>query len=223
MKLKLSLIAFLLFSTAAGAQTENEAKPAHQIGVNATFFVKQFLSFNDLIVPNNPYNLTYKYIEDKQGWRVGLGGNNATQKSNPNNGQSISNSKSLSIATRLGYEWQKPLDNRWLAYYGADVTYSYTKNRTTSRIPTGGFPQTTEEILVSNESFAVGGGPVLGIEFKLSKRISFNAETSLYFAYSEFRRNDINAFFIGSKQTDFSARTSTAITLPTSLFFIISI
>lgn len=223
MKLKLIVISFLLLSQAAFAQTDDDLKPEHQIGVNATLFIKQFLSFNDNVFNSSPYSLTYKYIDQNEGWRIGLGGSNTSSKSNPNNGTNITTNNGLNINVRLGYEWQKKLDKRWLMYYGLDGIYSYSKFRSTSSIQSGGFPPKTEEVISSTEGFGFGGGPVLGMEFKISKRISLNAETAAYFNYGETRRRDKNTFFIGFERNEFTANTSLFINLPTAIFFIITI
>ncbi|MDL5049007.1 hypothetical protein QQ054_23625 [Oscillatoria amoena NRMC-F 0135] len=223
MKLKLIVISFLLLSQAAFAQTDDELKPEHQIGVNATLFIKQFLSFNNTIAGSSPFLVTYKYIESNQGWRIGVGGSNATTKNNSNTIFGASSNSSLLIDTRLGYEWQKGLDKRWLLYYGVDAVYSYSKFRFTTNALGGGFPQKIEEVISSNEGFSAGGGPILGVEFKISKRIRLNAETTAYATYSETRRREINTQFIGFERNDYSASSRMFITVPTSIFFIINI
>ncbi|MGV3598336.1 MAG: outer membrane beta-barrel protein [Bacteroidota bacterium] len=223
MKLKLIVISFLLLSQAAFAQTDDDLKPEHQIGVNATLFIKQFLSFNDNVFNSSPYSLTYKYIDQNEGWRIGLGGSNTSSKSNPNNGTNITSNTNINIDARLGYEWQKKLDKRWLMYYGLDGIYSYSKFRSTSSIQSGGFPPKTEEVISSTEDFGFGGGPILGMEFKINKRISLNAETAAYFNYRETRIRDINTAFVGFQRNEFTANTSLFINLPTAIFFIITI
>jgi hypothetical protein len=223
MKLKLILIAFILCTTATIAQTEDEAKPAHQIGVNASLFIKQFLSFNETSTTLSPYMLTYKYIEDNQGWRIGAGAFNTNTKTNTNSLSGLTSNTTLTIDTRLGYEWQKGLDKRWLVYYGVDGTYSYSKTRSTNTVQTGAFPPKTEEMISSSESFTIGGGPVLGMEFKINKRISLNTETTAYFSYNETRRREVNTFFIGFERNDYTAFSRVLVSLPTSIFFIITI
>lgn len=223
MRVKLALIAFLMISVPAIAQTDQEQKPTHQIGVNATLFIKQFLSFNNTIGGGSPYLLTYKYIEGNQGWRIGFGGSNAKTKNNTNSITGLNSNSSLTIDTRLGYEWQKGLDKHWLLYYGVDAVYSYSKLHFKNTTLGGGFPQKQEDVISSTESFSAGGGPILGVEFKINKRISLNAETTGYVTYSESRRREINTQFIGFDRNEYSASSRVFITIPTSIFFIINI
>lgn len=223
MRVKLALIAFLIISAQAIAQTDEEQKPTHQIGVNASLFIKQFLSFNNTIAGISPHLVTYKYIEDNQGWRIGLGGNNTKTKNNTNSPTGLSSNSNMTIDTRLGYEWQKGLDKHWLLYFGVDAVYSYSKSRFTSSVLGGGFPQKQEEMISSIEGFSAGGGPILGVEFKINKRISLNAETTAYVTYGENRRREINTQFIGFERNEYSALSRVLVTVPTSIFFIINI
>lgn len=193
----------------------------HQIGLNATEFIKQFLILNNNNLPNNsPYLVTYKYLTNGKGLRTGLGATMTNSNRNPNNGTSSISTQGLSINFRIGYEKQYSISKRWQYYVGFDVLYDYSLSRTKTA-SVSGFPPQTTEISSGTESFGVAGGPVLGVQFMLGKRISFNAETNAYYRYSETRISQNNPQFPQFSTNDFTSRNTLGITIPTNLFFII--
>ena len=193
----------------------------HQLGLNGTEFIKQFLILNNNNLPNNsPYLLTYKYITDGVGLRTGLGGTMTNSSRNPNNGTPSISTQGMTINFRIGFESQYTLGKRWLYYVGFDAFYDYSLSRTKTS-STSGFPPKTTEITSGTESFGVGAGPVLGIQFMLGKRISFNAESNAYYRYSENRVSQTNPQFPQFSTNEFTSRNALGITIPTNLFFII--
>lgn len=223
MKKALLTTILFVFCIAAFAQNDEPTETTYknQIGVNATTFIKQFLSLgNNVFASNSPYVVTYKHINNNKGLRAGAGVVFSEFKQNPNNGSTLTSNKTMNIDLRLGYEWQHSLGKRWGYYFGVDGLYSYDLSRTiTSSV--SGFPPQTTEIVTDVESFGMGAGPVLGVEFKLSKRISFNAETTAYYTYTERRRRQTNPNFPNFNTNEFSATNNLNIIIPTSLFFVL--
>lgn len=223
MKKLLSIFAALLFCVAAFAQENetNSSEPSNQLSLNVTSFISNYLTFNpNGIVSNSPYIITYKHLVDGAGLRLGLGGNLSSTSQNPNNGQTLSKTNTMDIDVRLGFEMQERLNKRWLFYYGADVRYAYDLTRTTSS-SVGGFPPQQQDISSETEAFTAGAGPVLGIEFKLGKRISINTETTAYANYRERRRRITNPNFGAFNTNEFNAIRNFNIIIPTSVFFVL--
>lgn len=223
MRKLLSTLAALLFFVAAFAQGNetNSAEYKNQLSLNVTSFISNYLTFNNnAIVSNSPYILTYKHLKNGSGVRVGVGAVLSSSSRNPNNGQTLTKSNTTNINVRLGFEQQEKLSNRWLFYYGGDVRYGYDLDRTVAS-SVGGFPPQQQDVTSETESFIAGLGPVLGIEFKLGKRISINTETTAYFNYGESRRRITNPNFGNFNTNEFSAARGFNIIIPTSIFFVL--
>jgi hypothetical protein len=235
MKKKLAAIAILCLPVFVFGQNNSAAKQdnpqiseppqrTHQIGVNATRLIKELFSFNNnQLSTTNPYIITYKNIMGKGAFRFGVGGISSKVKTNPNNGQALSTSINKSVNLRVGYELRRYLSKNWRCYYGLDAVYNYNLSRFSSQTPPSGFPPTSKDISNNSENFSAGGGGVLGFEFFISSRVSFNVETQAYFLYGEDRSQEKNFFFTGSNSSSFSSVNSFQVVLPTALFFVVSL
>lgn len=215
------IFALLAIFSVLPAFSQDEPTNPHQLGINATLFIKQFLAFNNnTLATNNPYLVTYKHINNARGLRAGVGFSYSGSSSNPNSGSPLTTTSNMTVNARLGYEWQKNLSKHWLLYYGADVTYDYLLSRVKAA-STSGFPPQQVEVTTENENYGFGAGPVLGIEFRLGKSISFNAEANCYYKYTEMRRRESNSQFPTFSVNQFTARNSIDLIVPTSLFFVL--
>ena len=98
-------------------EAEAPAKYTSQIGVNTTFFFKQFLNFSqNNTIAVSPYVLTYKLISPKNhAFRMGVGGtfSNKTETFD-NTGQLPRETNAYSLDFSAGYEYRMPLSDRWL-------------------------------------------------------------------------------------------------------------
>lgn len=217
----LSLLLVCFVSIHAQGNEEPDKVYNHQLSLNATNFISNYLTFNNnAIVSNSPYIVAYKYLENGKGLRAGVGVNFANTKQNPNNGQTSVKTNTMGLDLRLGYESQFNLSKHWLFYLGLDAVYAYDLSRTVTT-SVQGFPPTPQEISSDNESFNAGAGPVLGLEFKINKRISLNTETTAYFIYRENRRRITNPNFGSFNTNEFTASTRMNIIIPTSIFFVL--
>jgi opacity protein-like surface antigen len=184
MKKTLLLLA-LLVPIFSFAQTEkmSERQFQHQVGFDATIFLKQFVVMNNnFFGGQNPFSFVYKgllYNPDRtilNGVRVGVGFQNNNQLTDPDSSTERS-SNFNSMAYRLGFERQYVLSRHWLIYLGADVMYSRTKNKTESHFkggPSGEVFRTTNW----QSSYTMGAGPVLGIQFDINKRMCLSTEAA---------------------------------------------
>lgn len=224
MKTTVLLSLFFVLVAMGNAQTTEETVPRsykHQMGMNVTFFVKQFFTPNDTFIKQgNAPAFTYKFIPNGRGLRTGLTLMVSNTNTNPNTGQSITSTRSTAMGIRAGYEIRKQLDKRWLCYYGGDVFYNYTFNTRKTVFTASGFPPKQNESVDDNLAASLGAGPVLGFEFKLGNRVSFNAEANAYMAYTEERRWVRNTLFAGGNTNSYSSKFGFDIVIPTTLFFV---
>jgi hypothetical protein len=217
MKLKVIAIVscFLLATGMVNAQDQNVAKDKrnqHQIGVNATYFFKQFLNFgNNNTLAISPYIISYKVFDRKHhGFRFGAGLSMQSTKENPDSLNSVKNSVST-YNFRAGYEFQKELGNKWICFFGVDGLFNYSIDKTNSF---NGFDNVTNEDLL----YTYGGGPIFGIQYNISKHITLFTETGIYaltgqsVSKSTFESNP--SFNDESK----TSVTNVSFLLPTSLY-----
>ena len=200
------------------AQDDSERNSTHELGVNATSFVKNFLSLNAADVDEGDYVLTYKKHQQNRALRIGLGGRFSQVNEDLEGGGKLT-TKDNFAALRVGYEWNKSVAQRWNIYYGLDAITDFTQSvsSTSSFLNTGQI----EDVKLSSERIGFGGGPIIGIQFFISKNISLATEGSLYFRYNT--SNDKESFAIQSQfnkdETSFSSTFDFG--LPTALFFTI--
>ncbi len=179
-KIKLLLGVIVLFNCAfCVAQDINpNAGKKYQLGFNTTNFIKKVISPSSQVLsrdPDNPYLLTFKYfLTNKQAIR--FGGNYSYQYLHGNiNGPNTDASLKTHIADfRLGYEINGFITNKWQYYWGLDALYSVEafKNH---RSNTG---NSTYDI--NSLTRSVGGGPVVGLQYNITKRISIATESKAY-------------------------------------------
>lgn len=206
-------IAFFGISIASNAQ-DNEMLDNgnyHELGINATSFINEFISLNNNSADLGDYMITYKYHFGAKALRFGLGGQ--FSQLNEDVGGGDRDSKSNILEFRIGYEWNKQITKRWAFYTGMDIVGGNTK----SVSETNNF----ERVTLTNSTTSFGGGPILGIQFFINSHISLATEGSLYYRYSEI--SDKEEFSISSEfnKDETSSRNAINFGLPTALFFVI--
>ncbi len=182
MKKNFLLLPLLCLIFSLGNLNAQNEMPAigHEVGVNATFFVKEFLSLNEDDPDFEPYSLYYKLLNNnaEMAFRFGLGLSidNSTEKQNSGNqNEPERKDKASSFNLRLGAEKQFPIGKKWLAYLGGDFVYQQQSSERNIVDPF--FSSTTTEF----DQSLLGGGPVIGVQFKINERIRLSTETSLYY------------------------------------------
>lgn len=162
-----------------------EKKHLNELGLDMTPFIKFYLNFSD----NNSfyyqpkYMLTYRRYFKKGNLRSAIGGNYFySETPSPFNGDSLKikyYNKQSGFVVRIGYEFFQDLSKRWQVYYGADLTTSYSYQKIDATNWNDGYAN-------GQESTTAGFGlaPVLGIRFKMSKRICLITESSFLLQYS---------------------------------------
>lgn len=162
-----------------------EKKHLNELGLDMTPFIKFYLNFsgNSSFFNQPNYMLTYRRYFKKSNFRSAIGGNYSYSETlSPNNGDSLNikyyNKQSLFVL-RIGYEFFQDLSKRWQVYYGADFTTSYSHQRNDALYWNGGYATGIE-----SKASGFGLAPVLGVRFKMSKRINLITESSFLLQYS---------------------------------------
>lgn len=227
LKLILGLI-FLISNTLLFSNDKNGFK--NEFHINSTGFVANYLNFGNNVSSNNPYLLGYKRIVNNSAYRVGLMGNISNSNSivNPQQPRLYINNQSLYF--RIGYEWRKNIHNKWSVFYGFDFATDLNDNKSISyqNVNLNG-----NIFLVKNNSsfsnYSYGGGPIGGIQWNLTNRLSLMAESRAYFFYTEVQSKNkwedipeqlrINGSFADSDNVNYFTRLN--LNLPLDIFLII--
>lgn len=197
------------------AQKVKEKTPVQfEMGLNAPLVFGQLLSSNALTTNPNPYLLTGKLFFGKLGLRAGVGGhiNNTIEREGDfADSEAI---EDLGIETRFGIEWRSALGNRWKGTFGLDGIFFSNKNIT---ILDSGF----DEVRTGTVNTGWGVGPVLGLQFFITDRLSILSEGAFYYTQAEAQTSRLFKNFpefddeLGSINT-----TSLRINLPTTFFIV---
>ena len=221
MKFLSLLVTFIVFSFGAIAQSVDTAGAAHKkhkmehdVYINTTFFIKQVLNFSSTSLAISPYIIGYKFFPVKNhGIRLAVGGNYNSHTQNPDS-TFVQVNKSYEFDYRLGYEYRRSLGKSWVFFTGVDLVGAISGS--SSKVNSF-----TDIVTTSNGTWSLGGGPVVGIQLNISKRVALFTETAFYYTYSstKSKTNSLNFPDLNSdKVTDVTQ--SGQFLLPTSLYFL---
>ena len=214
-------IAFFYMEGFAQTDTSNVIKKVrvknhpHYLSINGTFFLQQFFNFttSTAVITPSPYIIEYKYLPNHHGFRFDAGGSFSLKKSFLDSSQvQITNATSFNF--RAGYVYQRKITNRWSFFTGVDVVSTISTSLSRDN--------TVEDIVsIKNNSYAVGAGPSLGIQFAINNRIGLFTETALYYEYVFSNQNTTSINFPESNLSTGSRENDLKFIIPTSLFFYI--
>jgi hypothetical protein len=119
----------------------------------------------------------YKHACEKGAFRIGIGTDLGTYKSDRETYQTKNSGYTLS--PRIGYEFHQWY-NRIRLHYGADLTTSFSKY-TYENI----YDDPANNRSIETKSYAAGLRPVLGLTFYINKTISISTETYMDISYSK--------------------------------------
>lgn len=223
MKKNITLVFIVCIATFVNAQsdadtisTSKKINATHQLGLNATIFIKQFLSFSNasVSVQSSPYVLDYSVtFNKKHGLKASLGGSyNNLSRQNSNTETEFQNR--YSIDYRLGYFYHIKIAKKWGVQVGADViasnANSLIRNNTTFDITT-----------TSTKSFSIGGGGDLRMLFNINKRIALFTETGLYFTNTSSQEKIVSNNNPSFNRDIKSSSKKIEFIIPASIFFAI--
>lgn len=210
----LALICFLsVFFAQAQTPTPKIPLYKYELGLNITNTLVA-MAGTQALANADPYLFSLK-VGRKSGFlrssfHVAYSNN---QELDPNSGLRTVGTKNGEF--RLGYEWRKPITERFTIYTGLDAALSY--NYKTVDFETNA---TTERVIQTQESVGVGGGPVLGVLFRLHPRIYLGTESWLYAMYNQ--GSQTTQFFNGDLPKErFNAGLNIVTNAPNSLYVVI--
>lgn len=189
----------------------------HELGINSTHFLQNFLNLGSgTSATLNPYLFTYRYCGQNFALRSGLGLMTSSLDEDDPNSNSSTKQSARDVDFRLGAEWRKQLNQRWRTNLGFDVHYGQTF---TSIETTSGFDNAT----ITDNLLSYGFGPVWGIQFDINDRLRLFTETS--FTFTTWEQTE-KSEFSSNPQFDEEQKTSgtgSAFTLPTNIYFAITL
>lgn len=209
----------------------------NEIGINATLLLKQVINFSNSSFVMQPYALTYKRIMNNYALRFGLGIN--LNREEAMSGALIGPGVNLPaipvynratvLDFRAGIERRLPIERRMLVYFGLDMVASTFKEESLSVVINDNLPTyyTYSKSSLTTTNYQFGGGPVVGFQWMISKRIGLFTETPVYFLYNKSKEqtNDlfINNFGGGeiideNSETNESSGMNISVTLPVTLY-----
>lgn len=208
------------FSQTIKKDTAAAKLPRYEIGVNATAFFKQFLSFTtksatDTSATEAPYYLVSKWRLKKGYIRFGVGAsiNSVNEESRKTADYKIKNNNDYQL--RLGYEWQRIFTKRCTAYYGFDILGGLNDKTIHAN---SGF----DFITITDKIWTWGIAPTGGLRYEIFKNVALSTETSIRYRHQSFvqeirfsKNSDFNekGVVVKAQKLDFIAPTVVYLTL----------
>ncbi len=128
--------------------------------------------------PLKIYGITYKNIfSNNSGIRLGLSyGARQENHTRPSYDYTNTEYKMHQYRFIAGYEWRKSIGEESYFSFGLDLTYDRQKHELDSEYLSSDYRQTGEEELIAD---GFGVNPFIGINYKLTKKITLAAEAAL--------------------------------------------
>lgn len=173
---KIFLITVILVSSininAQGQETINHS-------LKNQFNIGYFNAFN--LSGINEFGVGYKRIINEKG-AFRLATSFAMSKNEYNYTDHIRIENKTTITPRIGYEFRMNFE-KWMVFYGIDIVASYSNNinEYTRTDPAESDRNNYRE----EENKGIGFSPILGVQYRLNKWISFSTETSFDFMYTK--------------------------------------
>jgi hypothetical protein len=193
-------------SPAAG-NAESDKPRRFELGLNITHTLVSFLGGDNQTLAADPYLLSLRIGRPEGHFRMGVN----FRVHNSNDFDFFSDDfreKERFAHARVGYAFVEGLSRRFGLYWGVDAVGDVQWTRVTS------FTQTGTAFLES-QLIGFGGGPVLGVQWRVHPRVTLTTESALYGVYRsgfesieappDFQREPVDEFVLEP-------------TLPTALF-----
>jgi hypothetical protein len=185
-------------------------------GLNITAFANQFLSFNNNAANPGAYLFTYKHINGMKAFRLGVGLFFSSTNSVTGPNTAPLQSDGVDVSLRLGFEKRFALDRRWLFTAGGDFLLGFKDLKSTSESNFG-------TIKIKEKVWSIGLGPVLGIHFRFSPRVSIGTEGTIYLRYVGSKSSTDFGGIGGGDMTDSTKGVNLLMGTPLALYFAIRI
>ena len=143
------------------------------VGINMTSVISSF-SGNGNVIDASDFPIIFRIGKRKLNLRVGLGAQGGSNETFDNITFSFRQSSFKEAALRLGFEKHLVVENKLNVYWGLDFIGRYKQNQVEIFGNNGSFN------VLGDTSIGVGGGPLLGLRYQLSKRVYLSSEATLY-------------------------------------------
>jgi len=178
--MKPHLILFLLLPLGLLAQSPGSDSTRHnrrlEVGLNITNTLTSVFGSTSNNLTTDPYLISLRYGEmDRRRWRMGLNFGIRDKSDSDLNGF-ITDTKEVSADIRIGYEWVKPMSRQLAFFWGIDGVFTLQNEE----VLTSGFFGTS---FLKTQNRGFGGGPVLGIQWRVHPRVALTTECSIYAVY----------------------------------------
>lgn len=195
-----------------------KAQSRHQIALNATQFVKQF------VVPNNagitsisPYLIQYRNIRKKMNYRAGIGGNYRFLNEDNQSSRFTRNTDAWSYNSRLGVDFTRAINDHWYFYYGLDALYNRNYSKVSTTPMNGG--AFISKSINTQKGYTYGAGGVITIEYRLSPKVTVYTEATLSLTRSRTYEKNENPDFPNSKFETKTRSGAVNFSSPINVFF----
>lgn len=202
----LLIIAIISCNLASGQVTAPDTTKRefnNVIGVDATQLLREFFNLGSTYYVNYPYMISYRRIFKSNALRVLLGGN--ISKDNEDTNDTTSNNQTRSnFNFALGFEHYSYINKRLNFYFGMDAIFNYSTQNDKSNT------STTQSYEQTSSTYGYGISPLVGLQFKIWRRISVATETSYDFTFvqSKESRTQIPNSSNDTHSTDSGIRTN---------------
>jgi len=143
------------------------------------FNIGYFNAFN--LSGINEFGIGYKRIINKKG-ALRLATSFAISKNETNYTDRVRIENKTTITPRMGYEFRMNFE-KWMVFYGVDIVASYSNNTNDYRLTDPA--ESDRNVYREENNKGIGFSPILGVQYRLNKWISFSTETSFDFMYTK--------------------------------------
>jgi hypothetical protein len=214
---RLTTILILFFSSyqVMAQEQDKAAIPFRaEIGVQANALFGRLLTDGENGLVQNPYLLTGKVYWGNIGLRVGLGGDHRKEIQRVDGFANTKTILTQRLDIRLGAERSFSLGDRWQGSLGVDAIANWTQDKT---INDSGFDVITD----TKDIQFIGGGPVFGLKYQVTKRLSFGTEGYVYYTVGNITDGQFfKNFPVGEDKTKKLDTRALQVGLPSALYLI---
>lgn len=175
--MKRPYIIFLLAfcSVALFAQDDDRDKRFKtEIGLNITNTLAGFFNSGGSGLSKDPYLFSLKFAGRKGALRFATNFKSGSNSEFLSSGTGRRDVKQSEAVVRGGFEFRKPIEHGFTIYYGLDGVIEIENEEVEF------FSSNFEDIKSTKSTTGFGGGPVLGMQYQLSKHIALSTEASIY-------------------------------------------
>lgn len=149
----------------------------HELGLDATPFLTQFLSLTPGGFAYNPYFARYRFHLEKWALRAAVGGNVRTQEDLTNDTITV-DYQQTAFQLYVGIERKTQLSRRWQCFFGLDLYWSRLNDKS-DRFHL----KIKESTHQSRQEDNFGVSPFLGFRFSFTERLSLTTSANLQIYY----------------------------------------